>query len=138
LPRFVAMVWPPSWRFDSDRGEQLLNYVRPDAILCAAADANAVRAYAGSGVQVIVRGHEQWAGVDPASTVISSTLDVVDVAHRLHEEIAAHRSGDHSLPHWRSHLDVARPQVAGERPTARTLKTSTGVQSGTVRLAHIP
>jgi len=105
--------------FDSGRGEQLLNYVRPDAILCAAADAKAVRAYAGSAVRVIVLGHEQWAGVDPAATVISSTLDVADVAHRLHEDIAAHRSAATHFPtDDRMWTSPDHPLLASERQPA--------------------
>jgi hypothetical protein len=75
--------------FDSERGASLLNHVQPQAILCAAADAQAVLAYAEPNVHVIVLGHEEWVCPRPATTVISSTLEVADVAHRVREDIAA-------------------------------------------------
>jgi precorrin-6x reductase len=74
--------------FDSDRGAQLLNHVQPQAILCAAADATAVLAYAEPKVHVIVLGHEGWVRTHPATTVISSTLQAADVAHRVRQDIA--------------------------------------------------
>ena len=75
--------------FDSERGAQLLHHVHPQAILCAAADATSVLAYAEPNVHVIVLGSEAWARTRPATTVISPTLEVAAVAHRVREDIAA-------------------------------------------------
>lgn len=79
--------------FDSERGTSLLNHVHPQAILCAATDAKAVLAYAEPNVHVIVLGHAEWARTHPAATVISSTLTVADVVHRVRKEIAAQEFG---------------------------------------------
>ena len=91
--------------FDSTRGRRLLHYVHPQAILCAAADASSVLAYAEPDVHVIVLGHERLARTRPVTTVISSTLEVADFAHRVRENIAAQqvrrhrpRTSGHSLP----------------------------------------
>jgi hypothetical protein len=89
--------------FDSERGAQLLNYVHPQAILCAAADATSVLAYAKPNVHVIVLGQEGWARTHAVTTVISATLEVAAVAHRVREDIAAqefrrnrlHTNGSH-------------------------------------------
>jgi len=75
--------------FDSERGARLLHHVHPQAILCAAADATSVLAYAEANVHVIVLGHEGWARTRPVTTVISPTLEVSAVAHRVREDIAA-------------------------------------------------
>ena len=75
--------------FDSTRGRRLLQYVHPQAILCAAADAASVLAYAEPNAHVIVLGHEGLARTRPVTTVISSTLGVADVSHRVREDIAA-------------------------------------------------
>ena len=105
--------------FDAHRGEQLLTYVRPHAILCAATDAKAVLAYADANIQVIVLGHEQWAGVYPIATVISSALSVADVARRLREDIAANRSGAALSPlTLASGLRQTTPWSASERQPA--------------------
>jgi len=84
--------------FDSERGAELLHHVHPQAILCAAADATSVLAYAEPNVHVIVLGNGGWARTRPATTVISPTLEVAAVAHRVREDIAAQESRRNRLP----------------------------------------
>jgi hypothetical protein len=75
--------------FDSERGARLLHHVHPQAILCAAADAPSVLAYAEPDVHVIVLGNEGWGRTRAATTIISPTWEVAAVAHRVREDMAA-------------------------------------------------
>jgi hypothetical protein len=83
--------------FDHERAARLLRHFRPDAILCAPADAGALVPYAEPNVPILTLHEDPRRSSDLGSTSVSVAEGVVvdgaAVAQRIREEIAARRSG---------------------------------------------
>jgi hypothetical protein len=85
--------------FDHERAARLLRHFRPDAILCAPADASELLRCAEPNVPVLTFPHDaprraSQLGSTSVNVAAGVSVDVAAIAHRIREEIAARRSSD--------------------------------------------
>lgn len=69
----------------STRAMQLLRHFRADAVICLAADPNAVMALAGTNVPIILLASETWEWATPGVTVVSRDTPAAILARFIRE-----------------------------------------------------